>query len=225
MNDQTMENFLSQEELQVAPAAPADPKAPAGTPQPPKAPGNLVPGNPMDAGFVVCVPGENGKKKYTCNIDFFVGNAEPFFNLVHTLYCAEEGDEVTINLYSYGGSVETGCMIINAMKNTKATVRTVALGMCASIAAMIWACGQIREVADCATLMFHMPSGFLWGKTADNEEESRQIQEYFAEFMKTVAGDILTADEFTKIIDRRIDLFIPADTIKTRLAAKGGEQK
>ena len=66
--------------------------------------------------------------------------------------------------------------------------------------------------------MYHMPSGMVYGKTADNEEESRHIQEYFAELMRTVAKEILTDEELDKIINKRMDMFIPAATITARLA-------
>lgn len=219
----SVNDFLSNEglseycdELQVGQPAPVNPNNP--NKQQPKAPGNIPVGTPMEAGFVTTID-NNGKKKYVCNIDFFVGRPDPYFNIVHILYNAVEGDEVVFNIYSYGGSVETGCMIINAMKNTKAKVTTVALGMCASIAAMIWSCGQVREVSDNAVIMYHMPSGMVYGKTADNEEESRHIQEYFAEFMREVTKGILTDEELEKIISKRTDLFIPAGTIKARLAS------
>lgn len=210
------------DELQVAPA-PTTPNNP-NQPPVPKVPGNIPVGTSMDAGFVTVVPcGE--QKKYICTIDYFVGKPDPYFNIVHLLGNAVEGDEVIFNIFSYGGSVETGCMIINAMKNTKAKVTTVALGLCASIAAMIWSCGHERVVEDGATLMYHMPSGMVYGKTADNEEESRQIQEYFAEFMKEVTKGILTEDELNKIVGRRMDLFIPASTIKARMATANMTQE
>lgn len=219
--DESESSFL--DELQVAPPT----IAPQGNPvQPnaPKIPGNIPVGTPMDAGFVTTIPcGDH--KKYICTIDYFVSKADPYFHIVHLLGNAVEGDEVVFNIYSYGGSVETGCVIINAIKNTKAKVTTVALGLCASIAAMIWSCGHERVVEDGATIMYHMPSGMVYGKTADNEEESKQIQEYFAEFMKEVAKDILTEEEFAKIISRRMDLFIPASTIKARMAVTNEKQE
>ena len=211
------------DELQVGQPAPVN--APGAVPNgAPKIPGNIPLGTPMDSGYVVTIPiGEH--KKYICNIDFFVGKSEPYYNITHLLYNAVEGDEVVLNIYSYGGSVETGCMIINAMKNTKAKVTTVAFGMCASIAAMIWVCGHNREVTPSATIMFHMPSGLTWGKTADNEEESRHIQEYFSEFMKEVTKGIVTEEELDKIITKRMDMFIPASTILSRMATSVTEEK
>lgn len=206
------------DELQVAPpVAPIGSPANPVNPNAPKVPGNIPVGTPMDSGFVTVIP--NGEhKKYVCNIDWFVGSEKPYFNIVHFLYNAEAGDEVVFNIYSYGGSVETGCMIVNAIMNTKATVTTNAMGLCASIAAIIWSCGHKRIVSSNATIMYHMPSGMVYGKTADNEEESRHIQEYFAELMRTVAKEILTDEELDKIINKRMDMFIPAATITARLA-------
>lgn len=220
-----MEDCGLYDELQVAPVTPATPAN--GNPQQPaapKVPGNIPVGSPMDAGFVTIIP--NGEhKKYICNIDYFVSKADPYFHIVHLLGNAVEGDEVIFNIFSYGGSVCTGCMIINAIMNTKAKVTTVAYGLCASIAAMIWSCGHDRVVEDNATIMYHMPSGCVYGKTADNEEESRHIQSYFAEFMAEVTKGILTKEELDKIIGRRMDLFLPADTIKARMAVMNNVQE
>ena len=206
----------------VPPVGPMNPNNPA---QKPQNPSTIKEPMPTETGYITVLEKEDGGKFYNCNVDFFVDGTEPYFKLLHILYTeATEKDTVQLNIYSYGGMVETGCHIINGLFATKAHVITCAYGMCASIGAMMWACGSERLVADNATIMFHMPSGGCFGKTADNEEESRHVQEYFKEFMTTVAGDILTADELDRIVTKRNDLFIPAETIRTRLSAKGGAQ-
>lgn len=203
---------------------PVNPMNPNNPNQKPQNPSTIREQLSTEDGYITILNKEDGGKLYVCNIGFFVDGTDPYFKLLHILYTeATEKDTVQLNIYSYGGMVETGCHIINAIFATHAHVITVAYGICASIGAMIWASGKERQVADNATIMFHMPSGGCFGKTADNEEESRHVQEYFKEFMTTVAGDILTGEELDRITTKRNDLFIPAETIKTRLA-KGGAQ-
>jgi hypothetical protein len=65
--------------------------------------------------------------------------------------------------------------------------------------------------------MFHMPSGGSFGKCADNEERNRHVQEYFRWFMGTVAKGILSDEEFDKVVTRRNDIFLDAETVQQRL--------
>lgn len=205
----------------IMPEAPVDPQpgVPGKPVTPQDIPGNMPRMMPSDTGFITTLPKEDGGKRYICHIDFFVDGTDPYFELLKVLTEATDKDDVDINVYSYGGLVMTGCHIISAMCNTKAHVTTTAYGMCASIGAMIWACGHTRKVTDNATIMFHMPSGGSWGKCADNEERNRHVQEYFRWFMGTVAKDILSEEEFDKVVTRRNDIFLEAETVRQRLNA------
>ncbi len=184
---------------------------------PQQRPGNIPERLPSQAGFITAIPTENGTT-YHCNIEVCVGEMDPYFKLLNLLYTEVTAkDTVVLHLFSFGGSVSTGCQLITAMLNTVAHVKTVAHSMCASIAAIIWCCGKERIVTEDATLMFHMPSGCSMGKTADNEEESRLIQEFFKSVMIDVTKGILLRDELEKVIDRRNDIYIPGFVIMRRL--------
>ena len=58
-------------------------------------------------------------------------------------------------IHSPGGSVMDGAMVISAMEASKAPVYTVCLGMCASMAAMVFSYGSQRLMVDRAFLMYH----------------------------------------------------------------------
>lgn len=60
---------------------------------------------------------------------------------------------------SPGGSVVEGEKIYSAILNSKAKVDTYAMGMVASIAAVIFQAGRRRVMADYASLMYHNPYG------------------------------------------------------------------
>ena len=216
-------DFISTESLmdslvasEGAPAgAPAQEQPSGQAPQKPA--GRLKMNGPRECGCVTAVPGPNGSVTYSCNIGYEVGDCDDYFPIIHILHHATSEDTVILNIYSYGGMVETGCHLINALYNTCAHTVTRAYGIVASIAAVIWCCGQERQVTDNATIMFHMPSGGCFGKTADNEEESRNIQDFFTELLKDVAKGILTDEDLDRIVTCRNDVFIPARTIRERL--------
>lgn len=206
-------------EVVAAPTAtPTGPKP--NTPPRPTIMSELPAGQPTKTGYITKVPNQNGGMDFSCIIDFFVDELTPYYPLLEVLYNATEKDTITLRIYSYGGSVETGVNIMNGIFNCKAKVTTIAYGICASIGAMIWSCGHERIAMDNATIMFHMPSGFSYGKTADNEEEARHMQTYFAQLMRKVAQDILTEEQFDRIINRRTDIFIPAEVIQKIFAEK-----
>jgi len=71
----------------------------------------------------------------------------------------EEVETIHVRLCSSGGSVIDGMAIISAMLNCKKTIITYADGLVASIASLIFLCGDITMMWDCAILMFHNTSG------------------------------------------------------------------
>lgn len=164
---------------------------------------------------------QNGKRIVSTFIVEPIMDVEDYYNLIHALTTAREQDEIVIKLASPGGSIETGIFICNAIFNCKGTVRTEAMGICASIAAVIWCCGKIKSMTPAAILMFHMPSGFSFGKTADIEEQAGFFQKYFKDLLPLIARDILTKEEFKDMIENRRDIFITYGQLKSRLANKG----
>ena len=180
--------------------------------------GNMPVVPPSQDGYITQLVGPDGVREFHCSVSQVVEGCEDYYPLLKLLWNALETDVIYIDIFSYGGEVETGCHIITAMMNTKAKVITKAYGLCCSIGAMIWVCGTVREVTDNATIMFHMPSGGVFGKTADNKEECENVQLWFTEFMRSVSRGILTESELDDIVNCRHDHFIPAKTMKERLA-------
>ena len=61
--------------------------------------------------------------------------------------------------------------------------------------------------------MFHMPSGGNFGKTADIEEETHPIQEYFSYLLAKITKGILTKEQIQRIVVNRRDTYITADKL------------
>lgn len=195
------------------------PHEPQETKQPPKGPiSNVIRPRFGMSGSVLASKGPNGERYFVSVLDGEVTAPGQYVQLVDTLYNARKGDVIHIKIFSFGGWVDTGLNIIQAIWNTQAHVITTAMSTAASIAAVIWLCGHERRVCDGATLMVHMPSGGQSGKTQDIADECSQLNDYFAYLLHYIGKDFLTDDEYDRIINRREDTFIPCDEIKRRLS-------
>lgn len=70
---------------------------------------------------------------------------------------ADEVEPVTMYVNSPGGMVSSGLAIYDAMQALRCPVRTVCQGTAASMAAVLFAAGDEREMLDHATVMIHDP--------------------------------------------------------------------
>ena len=191
------------------PSTPAPAAAPAGPPMT-----TVNPGKFGASGSVAAVVNPNGTKSYTAVITGEVLAPGNYIQLLDTLYHAKKGDTVTIKIASPGGMVETGSALLTAFENTQAHVKTIGIGLVASIAAIIWLAGHEHEMLPGATLMVHGPSGLQMGKVSSIKEECEQIGEYFEYMLKKLSKGILTDEQLNRVLTKREDLFIPGDQLK-----------
>jgi ATP-dependent Clp protease protease subunit len=78
-------------------------------------------------------------------------------------------DPIKIYIDSPGGEVYTGMGIIDTMKFVKSPIETVNIGLAASMAAVILACGDKRSSLKHSRTMIHQPVGGDWGQSSDVE--------------------------------------------------------
>ena len=198
---------------------------PASTPvqnTPPAAPPTTVqPPIFGDSGSVVVTQGEKGKR-YTAVITGEVSFPGKYIQLIDTLYHAKKGDSIVIKIASPGGMVETGVAILTAIENTQAHVTTVAMGLVASIAAIIWLAGNDRKMLPGSTLMVHGPSGLQAGKVSDIKEECEQIDSYFRNMVTQLTKGVLTDEQLQRVLENREDLFLPWTKIETQMGTGKG---
>ena len=147
------------------------------------------------------------------------GDCNYYAEAVTLLNTLTSQSNVTVRIGSNGGSLYAGAIIANAVKTSKAKVTTIACGVVASAAALIWSYGQTRLVEDGSVLLFHMSSHCDWG----NSEGIRITAENTVHYVKVVAVDplveqgILTIDEAEALIDKRQDVLIDSNTMRERL--------
>lgn len=95
------------------------------------------------------------------------------------LYLEAEDSKEPIHIYisSPGGSVMAGLAILDAMELIHAPVYTYAMGMVASMAAVLFACGEKghRYIMPNAEIMIHQPLGGASGQASDIEIQAKHI--------------------------------------------------
>lgn len=95
------------------------------------------------------------------------------------LYLEAEDSEEPIHMYisSPGGSVMAGLAILDTMQLITAPVHTYAMGMVASMAAVLFTCGEKghRYIMPNAEVMIHQPLGGTSGQASDIEIQARHI--------------------------------------------------
>jgi ATP-dependent Clp protease protease subunit len=99
--------------------------------------------------------------------------------IAQMLFLAADNPERDINLYinSPGGSVSAGMAIYDTMQFIDSPVRTICMGLAASMGAFLLAAGANgkRSALPHARIMIHQPSGGAQGTAADIEIQAREI--------------------------------------------------
>ncbi|MBQ7306932.1 MAG: ATP-dependent Clp protease proteolytic subunit [Clostridia bacterium] len=85
--------------------------------------------------------------------------------------------DISIYINSNGGVIDAGMAIIDTMKYIKCRVRTICVGLCASMAAVILSAGEkkFRYSLPHSRIMIHQPLGGVQGKASDMEIACEEI--------------------------------------------------
>lgn len=123
------------------------------------------------------------------------------------LYLESQDPEKEISLYinSPGGSISAGMAIYDTMNYIKCPVSTICIGMCASMAAVLLACGEKgRRIAlPHSKIMIHQPliNGHFQDQTTNLEIEAAEMQRIRSmlnELLSSVTGkDVETIERDT----------------------------
>ncbi|HFU74361.1 MAG TPA: ATP-dependent Clp protease proteolytic subunit [Helicobacteraceae bacterium] len=107
------------------------------------------------------------------------------------LYLEAEDAEEPIHMYisSPGGSVMAGLAILDTMQLISAPVYTYAMGMVASMAAVLFTCGEPghRYIMPNAEVMIHQPLGGAQGQASDIEIQAKHILNLKKRLYKIIA--------------------------------------
>tara|TARA_R110002020_G_scaffold125388_3_gene282599 strand:+ start:2254 stop:3405 length:1152 start_codon:yes stop_codon:yes gene_type:complete len=139
-----------------------------------------------------------------------------------------KGDKLKVLIASPGGSAVQGLMIHEALKTSGKEVTTVALGLGASAAFIIFLAGDRREMGDTSLLMGHSSRNNLSG-TAAKIREDLAAMDAIDERMKSAimaasgmsdkdATELLSKDTFMNS-ETAIELGLATDSIQDDIAA------
>lgn len=148
------------------------------------------------------------------------------------LYLEAEDSNEPIHMYisSPGGSVMAGLAILDTMQLISAPVYTYAMGMVASMAAVLFTCGEKghRYMLPNAEIMIHQPLGGTQGQASDIEIQAKHIMNLKKRLYKILSK---ATGKHVKTIEKESDrdnyfeaeqaiAFGLADTILTRITPK-----
>lgn len=123
------------------------------------------------------------------------------------LYLEAEDSTLPIHIYisSPGGSVMAGLAILDTMQLINAPVYTYAMGMVASMASVLFSCGEPghRYILPNAEVMIHQPLGGYSGQASDIEIHANHILKLKNRLYKILANATgKTAKTIEKASDR-----------------------
>lgn len=122
------------------------------------------------------------------------------------LYLEAEDSEEPIHMYisSPGGSVMAGLAILDTMQLISAPVHTYAMGMVASMAAVLFTCGEKghRYIMPNAEVMIHQPLGGASGQASDIEIQANHILNLKKRLYKILAK---ATGQHVKTIEKQSD--------------------
>jgi ATP-dependent Clp protease protease subunit len=98
--------------------------------------------------------------------------------------------DISLYINSPGGSVTSGLAIYDTMNYIKSDVKTIGIGLCASMGAFLLACGTPgkRECLENTEIMIHQPLGGVEGQASDIKIAADRIQK-----TKNLINKILSA--------------------------------
>lgn len=123
---------------------------------------------------------------------------------------SQNNNEITIYINSPGGSVYDGLAIYDTIHMINSPVRTVCIGLAASMASILLACGSKRYALPHSRIMIHQPLGGVKGQASDiviTANEITKLKEELNQILATKTGQPL--DKIYKDTDR--DFYMTAD--------------
>lgn len=115
------------------------------------------------------------------------------------LEAKDKNKPISVYINSPGGSVDAGLAIFDTINYIKCEVSTICVGLCASMAAVLLACGEKgkRFALPNSRIMIHQPVGGAKGQASDIEIAAEQIVK-MKNNMNKILSD-LTGQDVNKI--------------------------
>ena len=135
-------------------------------------------------------------------------------NIINTqllwLDSIDPGKEITMYINSPGGEVYSGLSIYDTMHIIKSPVKTICVGLAASMASILLAAGKERYALPHSRIMIHQPLGGVKGQASDiviTAKEITKLKDELNQILATKTGQSL--DKIT--IDTERDYYMTAE--------------
>ena len=127
-----------------------------------------------------CIPIRDAlfrRREIYCTGEIDAETANSIIIQLHFLALENPSGEITMYVTSPGGEADSGLAIYDTMQAVPCPVRTVCIGMAASMAAVLFTAGTKREILPHARIMIHDPliSGGIGGSALKIDQTARNI--------------------------------------------------
>ena len=151
------------------------------------------------------------------NINDAILGPGAYVDLIAYLDSLQEGDILTININSPGGSVFGGIPLVNALLRTKAKIKVNIVGGAFSMAAVIACTGDEIHMDPGTVWMFHdYSTEGLAGKGSEIIGYATSVSKQLTDILNTACYKVLTPEDIDNIMSGR-DLYIHPEDAKRRL--------
>ena len=140
------------------------------------------------------------RREIACLGDIDAGMVNSIIMQLRYLELTDPGKEITIIINSPGGSVDSGLALYDVMKGISSPIRTVCVGIAASMGAMLFASGDRRQILPHGRVMIHDP---LITQTGGNALALKTISDSLME-TRRITAEIL-AEDTGKTIDEILE--------------------
>lgn len=123
------------------------------------------------------------------------------------------GEEITFYINSGGGEVGNGLALYDVMQSISSPIRTVCMGLAASMAAVLFAAGEHRQLYEHSRIMIHDPS--ISGNLVSKALELQSLSEDLMQTRRALAEILArhTGRPLEEIYEKtRVDTFFDAET-------------
>lgn len=129
-----------------------------------------------------CIPIQDTlfrRREIYCTGEIDTESANSIIVQLHYLALEDPGKEITIYINSPGGEISSGLAAYDAMQAVSCPVKTVCVGMAASMAAVLFASGAKREILPHARILIHDPviSGSIGGSALKLDSVAKDLMQ------------------------------------------------
>lgn len=159
---------------------------------------------------------EPGSLTYHYYISDEIGPPGDYLDLLQVLRAATTNDVVTIHLNTVGGRLDTTVQIIQAIRDSEATVLGSAEGNVYSGGSLIFFSCHALFVSPLSHFLVHSGYGGGDGKLKDNLDSAKSNFEYLASVYKDVYQPFFREDEVEEVLKGK-EHYLTADEVLERI--------